>query len=1043
MKQKIYTLFIGLFLIFVGTTALAQSVSGTVKAEEDELGIPGVSVVVKGTNRATITDLDGRFTLEAKSGETILFSLIGYLAQEVAVTQTTVIDVLMKNDTKQLGEVVVTALGIKEEQRKLGYNVQQVSGEELVATQRDNFFDALQGRVSGLMVATTSGAVGSSSMLQLRGASSIGGSNQPLIVVDGLPIDNTTFGQGALFTDQPNRQNDYANRASDINPNDIASVTVLKGPEAAALYGSQGSSGAIVITTKKGTKGRGKVNYDNSFGFDNVFRLPKIQNTFIRGFNGAYDPDALSYFGPAKTDTLTTYDNINNYFTIGKRQAHNLSFESGSDRLSYRLAANYTKRDGTVPNNGSTVFSVRMSGTARLIDNLEATTSIAFSSSDLRKVPTGDGGYLINLLRWPSYSDVRNYLNTDGTPIRLQNIGASEFNNPYLGPNFVTIQDRNRRIQSNLGLTWTVAPWLSIVGRVGADSYTTIGNYFNPAAVRAPALNNTSSPGLGFIENFNENSMLLNGNLFAIAKKKISDFDLSLTAGSAIDDRNYEVVGTFAERPYDPTFNSLNNFDPVTMRTKQSIKQARLLGLFGKLDLGYKDMFFISATGRNDWSSTLPIANRSYFYPSVSASFEFSQLLKDVSWLSYGKLRAAYAKSGKDAPPFLVQPALAAQGSTGGGFIYGVFGGNPNLQPEFVTSREVGVEMRFFKSRMKVDVSYFSNERTKQIVSQRLSYGTGFILGLLNGGSFGVNGWEAQIGITPIKNKNITWDITTNFTKNKTNVIDLPADVTEYYNSDTWLIGNARASAFLPIEKLRSSYSTLNLDYNVIGAGTATALGGYSYLRNQKGEVLVSPSTGLPIVNTNFLPIGDRQPDFTVGILNSFTWRGLGFRFNLDLRKGGDVFNGNELYLFRIGLSNRFLDRTRPYTFKGVLRDGKENSDAPTTNTIQITPQTRSDFYGAFAESDFVEHDINWLRIKDVTLSYQLPLSILKRTKNIQGLSFFLTGTDVFMWTNYTGGDPSVNGTTATSGGVGAWGFDFGKIGANRSISFGLRATLQ
>jgi TonB-dependent SusC/RagA subfamily outer membrane receptor len=286
MKQKIYTLYLGLILICLSSTVIAQNISGTVKAEEDGLGIPGVSVVVKGTTRATITDIDGNYSIDAKKGETIVFSLVGYQPQEVFYGDATPmpLEIMLKGGNQQLGEFVVTALGITEDKRKLGYGVQQVSGDELASTQRDNFMDALQGRVAGLMTVPSSGGIGSSSLIVLRGVSSIGGNNQPLIVVDGLPIDNTTFSQGNLVSDRPNRDNDFLNRAADINPNDIASISILKGPEAAALYGSQGSSGAIVITTKKGTKGRGKISYDNSFGWDNVYRLPKLQSTYLRGW---------------------------------------------------------------------------------------------------------------------------------------------------------------------------------------------------------------------------------------------------------------------------------------------------------------------------------------------------------------------------------------------------------------------------------------------------------------------------------------------------------------------------------------------------------------------------------------------------------------------------------------------------------------------------------------------------------------------------------------------------------------------------------------
>jgi TonB-linked SusC/RagA family outer membrane protein len=1045
MKSKIYTWLVGLFLLLGSQAVWAQRITGTVVAEEDGLGIPGISVLVKGSTKATITDLDGKFTIDAKAGETLVFSLVGYKQQEmVVVAGKTDIAITMQGGTQELGTFVTTALGMKEDQRKLNTSIAVVKGEDIAETQRDNFLDALQGRVAGLQAISSSGTAGASTLVQLRGVSSIGGNNQPLMVVDGLPIDNSTFSQGALTTDAPNRSNDYTNRASDINPNDIASVTVLKGPEAAALYGSQGSSGAIIITTKRGSKGKGKINYDNSFSNEEVTRLPKLQNQYIRGFNGTTDVarTAVSFFGPAKPDSLQVFDNLGNFFQTGHRQAHNLSFEAGSDKLSYRFSTNYNKREATIPNTGSTLISARLSGTAKLVENLDLNTSIFFTSLEFQKPLSGDWGATRSAFFWPWYEDITKYLNTDGTRRRLL-LTDTELDNPFFSLYNNVNKDRIRSTYTNTGLTWTPTKWLTLAGRFGANLNSIQGNLF-----LSPNSNIRITSELikgGFIENYVLNTRSLNSNFVATAKKTFGDFGVSVNGGVSADDNNTESNAFYGENLLDPTFNSINNVTQTTVKAKLRVTNQRLLGAFGKIDLSYKDMLYVTASGRNDWSSTLPIANRSYFYPSVSAGFTFTELpfmKENAKWFTYGKLRAAYSKSGKDAQPYKVATALAVQTTTGGGFIYDVFGGNPDLKPEFVTGQELGADLKFFNNRVRLDVTYFSNDRSNQIASQRLSYGTGFILGLLNSGSFNVKGWEALLGLTIIKTKDVNWDLSFNFTKNSTTVTSLPADVNEFYNSDTWLIGNARASAFNNIDFLRSRYPGVNLDYNQRGAGTATAIGGYSYLRNNNGDVLISPSSGLPVVNSNFLPIGDRQPDFTLGIINRVTYKAFTLGFNVDLRKGGDVFNGNELSLFRNGLSTRILDRTQPYTFKGVLRDGKENT-TPTANTIQITPQTRSDFYGAFAESDFIEKNINWLRLKDITLTYVLPKALLKKLGVLQGLSVFATGTDLYLLTNYTGGDPATNGTTATSGGVGAWGIDYGKIGAPRSIAFGLRATLQ
>jgi hypothetical protein len=349
-----------------------------------------------------------------------------------------------------------------------------------------------------------------------------------------------------------------------------------------------------------------------------------------------------------------------------------------------------------------------------------------------------------------------------------------------------------------------------------------------------------------------------------------------------------------------------------------------------------------------------------------------------------------------------------------------------------------------------MDVSWYRNDRLQQIVTnQRISYATGGVLATLNGGSFSNSGIEIQLNGSPVSHQNFGWDVHLNFTQTKSKVLELPAIQPEYYNSDTWLYGNARGSVFP--DNLQEFYPTLNLDYNQAGIGTMTSIGGVDYLRNDNGDVLINPTTGLPVLTSNFIPIGDRNPDFTIGITNSFRFKNLSLSFLVDLRKGGDVFNGNEMYLVRNGLSTRTLDRETPRIIEGVLRDGNENTATPTVNTIQVVPYTMlttatsgltsNTYYNSLPESEFVEHDINWMRLRDVTISYQLPESVLG-LKGLRTASVFVTGTDLILLTNYTGADPSINGTTAGTSGVGAYGFDFGSLALPRTISFGVRLGL-
>jgi hypothetical protein len=429
------------------------------------------------------------------------------------------------------------------------------------------------------------------------------------------------------------------------------------------------------------------------------------------------------------------------------------------------------------------------------------------------------------------------------------------------------------------------------------------------------------------------------------------------------------------------------------------------------------------------------------------------EALQNNSIISFGKLRASYAEVGKSASPYKTKPQLAGAATTGGGFSYGVFGAAPELKPERAEGYEVGAEVKFLNGRAGLDLAVYKNDRTNQISSQRLSYGTGFVLALFNGGDISVRGVELQLTGSPVKTNDFQWTVMLNFSKSKSKVIELPADVREYYNSDTWVYANARGSAFP--EDLQSyypaaNYPNYNWKYLQRGLGSGTAIGGLTYERNRNGDILISPTTGLPVKTTDFLPIGDRNPDFMIGFTNTFTYKNLSVSFLLDIRKGGDIFNGNEMYMFNRGISTKTMDRETPYVFKGVLKDGLENSDNPTTNTIQVIPYTLgSTFYGngtttwgAFAEEDYVERDINWVRLRDITISYTLPTKFLSATRALKSASVFVTATDLFLITNYTGADPSVNGTTAATAGSGAFGFDFGSLSAPRTISAGIRVGL-
>ncbi|MBC7892445.1 MAG: SusC/RagA family TonB-linked outer membrane protein, partial [Sphingobacteriaceae bacterium] len=753
LRTAIRLLFLGLALLPALVFAQDRQISGKV-FDGDGAPLPGAGVLVKGSTRGTTANGNGEYRIPVAQGATLIFRMIGTETKEVLVGAQSVIDVTLENATSSLSEVVVTALGITQEKRNLGYSVGTVKGRDLADAQRDNFLVGLQGRVAGLNMVTTSGVPGASVSVQLRGASSIGGSNQPLFVVDGLPIDNRTFGQGALVSDRPNRDNDFLNRAADINPNDIESVTVLKGPEAAALYGIDASAGAIVITTRKGGKGRARISYDNRFQLTNVYRFPEVQTTFGRGTLGYANANATTYFGPRIAEGTPLYDNVEAFFQTGFTQVHNLSAEGGTDVATYRLSTSYTDQKGTVPTTGMKKLSARLTGTVKISPKLDVQTSFTYVNTQVTKALRSGNGFLIGLLGWPRYDDATAYLKPDGTRrILLGAINQGELDNPFFTVNKNKSGDLTNRVISNIQLNFNPTPWLNVLGRFGADIYATQSNLFlHPESWQG--LGGGGFQTRGSVENANENSQLLNGNLLATLKKDFGKLRTSLLLGTTVDDRNYKVLTGYGENLYLPDYNSLNNTLITTQRTKYTQRQQRLVSVLGNLVLNYDDLLILTLTGRNDWSSTLPIANRSFFYPAASLAFNVSDLpglRGNTGVLDYAKLRLSYGQTGKDAPPYNVQSSLAPQLTTGGGFLYGFYGGNPGLKPERGRSYEIGGEVQFFKGRIGLDFAYYDKELSQQIVNQRLSYGTGFIFGLLNGGTFSNRGVEVQLTGKPVK----------------------------------------------------------------------------------------------------------------------------------------------------------------------------------------------------------------------------------------------------------------------------------------------------
>ena len=1015
-----------LLICTLSLTAQERILKGKI-TDEDGAPLANVSVSVKGTSKGAITDISGNFTVKANKGQVLEISLIGYTKQTFTVGDVTAVSFKMKKDNRVLSEVTVTALGIKKEKRGQGFSSQEVKGEEISQTQRENFFNALQGRAAGVTVTSSSGAPGASSQIVLRGFNSLSGNNSPLIIVDGLPVNNGSFNQGRLSTDQPNRNNDYTNRAADINPDDIESVNILKGPEATALYGIEAGSGAIIITTKKGKSGKLKVSYDNSFRLEKAYRFPDVQRVYDNGNNGAI-ANTRNFFGPKYTPGTQLYDNVKDFFETGFNQKHTLTLEGGVQKTTWRGSITARDQKGVIPNSRYKMYSGRVTMVNKPAKNIDLTTSIAYTYTRNDKAFKGAGGFLQNLLLWPMDDDAKNYLKTDGTRRKVvDDPNFAELDNPYFDVNKNRSYDVNHRLFFNMTASYDATSWLNFTVRGGADVYSMFANYFyHPES----QLNRTYGSTAGRVENGTEKYRGYSGIFLTTMKKNIGKFKSTLRVGAANDDYTWMNFSTRGDSLYNKELNDINNTNPKFFATsretgRDTLTIRRVQGIFGEYNLNFNDIVYLNFTGRNDWTSTLPASSRSFFYPSASIAFVFSDLIaKGSNVLSFGKIRGSYAETAKDVLPYSTQSAYTTQLTSGGGYAYGFTNNNPFIKPERQKTFEVGAELQFFNRRLGFDASYYRTLNLDQIVRLvRLSYATGFVLNTSNIADTKNTGYEVSMNAIPVKTPSFQWRMLVNFTKMQNRVTKLPGNIPEFYNSDTW-IGNFRAG--------------------ITRDGNITQMTGQDYSRNAAGQILIDPTNGFPLVNPDYKKIGDRNPDYTLGITNVFSYKNLSFSFLWDVKVGGDILNANEIWMTNVGLSKRTLDREKPIVYDGVLNDGLQETANPTKNTIPIVPYYNNDIYVSRALAvDYVEHDVYWWRLRDATLNYTFPEKMLRRSKLFSNARVFVTGTDLILITNYTGLDPAVNANSNATLGAGSFGIDYGSLATPRGINFGVNVTFK
>lgn len=1051
-------LFLMLYLFVPGSVFASKTGLGNVKLVQpikeikgkvvDAKGEPiiGANIVIKGTSNGTITDFDGNFILEFTSGKILLISYVGYADKEVKLTEKTFYNIVITEDTEILNEVVVTAMGIKKEKKALGYSVQDIKSAELLKNKTANPINALSGKIAGVNVTQTGGAAGAGAQIILRGGTSLERDNQPLFVVDGIIYDNSTsVGGNSSFDGATSMASTNSNRVMDINPEDIENMSVLKGPAAAALYGSKASAGVIIITTKKGKEGSVEVNVSSKFTASWVNRLPEQQSKYKQG---AYDASGVlmgdneavrSSWGPRFGDSETVYDNMDDFFKTSTVFDNSVNISGGHKNGTFYFSASRFDQGGIIPETNYDKTTFRINGEQK-IGNLKLTANVAYSQANTDKTLTsaglygsGGNGSMNAVYTWARSENMRKYLNDDGSKYRMfgyERDLADDYENPYWLINKNKIGDKTERITGGVSLHYKIADWWNITYRAGIDSYEQFSNILlAPGGAVKKLWQN------GMMSESDVEYMYLSSNFMTNFHKKIGDFDLNLLVGYSVEDTKRTTHRRMGYSFEVPDFYSFGNVLKDNKDFQDIHRRNRLAGLYGELRVAYKSLAYLTVTGRNDWTSTLPKANRSYFYPSVSGSFVFSELLPDNDILSFGKIRASWARVGKDASPYRTSTPLWPIRTFLGG-LPGVGNqwsrGNPYLRPEQTESTEVGLEMRFLNGRIGFDLTYYSNNSFDQILSPRLGQSTGYIFCSVNAGDVYNKGMELSIKGTPIQTKDLRWDAMLNISGNRGTVDNLLEGVEVLYVTDVQ-VGGVKAASF--------------------NKGDFMALSGGKWSRTENGQVILDES-GMPTSDNQIISqVGNREPKFIGGFNNSISYKNWNLSFLWDFRVGGDIFNGTEYTQTVNGLS-KLTENRESLTINGVVDDGSGNYipkkfvyEADKTYNIKGAPTSGKkvikDYYANFytKESANFITKTNWLRLRSVSLSYTLPKQLLARTKVLKGCMFTLTGTNLLLITNYKGLDPEASAAGSGVTGSSSVGVDYCGVPATAGMSFGINLT--
>ncbi len=1007
MKKLILSLVVVLFAIGQNW-AQERTISGKVTSLEDGSPLPGVNVVLKGTTSGSVTNVDGSYSLRVPaSGGTLVFSFIGLATEEVQVGTRSTVDVKMSTDVKQLSEVVVTALGVSRDKKAVGYSVQSIEGEEIAQSAEPNIVNSLQGQVAGVQIQGTSGALGGSSRITIRGSNSFLGENQPLFVVDGMPINNDNYATNAQQRGFGDGAFDYGNAASDINPQDIESISVLKGAAATALYGTRGSNGVILITTKsgKGKKGLG-VDVNSSVTFESPLALIEHQDKYGGGAiqstpsgftefteggetffapayakDGAwgprYDPNISVRHWDSWDPTSPNYgetrpwvapeNGYEEFFETGVTYQNSVGFSGGNDRGSFRLGYTRLDQTGILPNSELDRNIVSFNVQQNLTDKLKVFGAGSWVTQEATgRTSTGyDNRNPMQAFTqwWQPQLDLerlQNYERGDGSQYTWNPIGITKnpdgslksfdsspkfFDNPYWVRNRNLQEDTRDRFFGNVGFNYEIIEGLSVAVKAMTDGFT----FQAREGIEVGGVDQSDYTERTRV--FRETN--LEGKLL-YTKDLSQDISLSAMLGGNLmqQERDYTFASVNGGLALGGFFNIENGIGNPTVTTTR--EERKINSVFATTSLGYASTIFVDFAVRNDWSSTLPEGDNSYIYPSVSTSFVFTELpvLQNNRIISFGKLRAGYGTAATDSDPYRltsVYEPLSPNFGEAPRYAVPNARNNPALKPEFTKEFEVGLEMNFLNNRAGFDISYYNRVTEDQIFEVATSATTGVTSRFLNAGSMENSGFEIMLRGTPVKVGAFSWDVNVNFATYNNEVVELADGVDNILIGTTW-------AANLSIEK----------------GQPYMALMGQDFQRNEAGKIIVDEE-GMPLVEENRKFLGSAVADFTGGIRNTFSYKGIRASALIDFQKGGVIHSTSLQWAKYSGMLPETAEgniREEGMIIDGVREDGTEN-------TVAIDPQVYYQTYWDVASPNV--YDADFVKLREVSVSYTLPNSIMEK----------------------------------------------------------------